>query len=228
MAVILSESDVARFGVTHSLNWSRDLDARSLVALRRLVPAESCVAAVRSWAAQDGCSALKPIAFVAGHPAHVPIIMEELLAAIPDMLFVVDNPDVLQMRMSLVGARKIWGDALLPSVDTSPAALKAWAAHLVHGMRLMAFEHTDPQYCCANWSVARTLLLLAGKTPPDILALVDPLPRLIAARNVGLPAVPDDLVEFCDWLDERIDSALAKLARGVDVGTVSASFACLL
>lgn len=214
---MITDQDRVLHGLTSCGGWADSLDARARVALRRLVPRDSVVAAVGDWGRRDGWTNTPPVAFVASQPAHVPIIMEELQAAMPQVLFAVDSRSV-PMQAHLLDARVLWGETPLPSLPGGDSFAQAWASGRIqerHHGRVCWPDH--PQVGVGgvdDWLSLRSVLLLAGLALPLPECLPQDVLDLYVARNLGMKWPPDEQRPWRSALGQKADEALDWLVLG--------------
>lgn len=206
--------------MARGFDWARHLDGVARAALRRLVPASSIVAPVAEWGRCDGADGSPVVAFVSSHPAHLPIVMDELKAALPSVQFVVDNPAPL-MRAHLLDARPLWGDGALPAAPIGDTFAFEWAP--VQLVARASMRGTPAQLGLADWHTLRAICAIGCVDLPGAFEWPAWVQDLYVARNMGLDQLPDTLHVFADALAHRVAADLRHVVAGTPVGQVAAA-----
>jgi hypothetical protein len=174
-------------------DWASHLDGVARAALRRLVPSTSVVAATGAWGRRDGCQGSQLVLYVSSHPAHLPIVMDELKAVLPAVHFAVDNPAPL-MRAHLLDARHLWGNAPLPPPPVGDTFAAEWAP--VQAIVRDSMRATAPVAALDDWQTLRAICTIGCVELPGVFDAPQWVQDLYVARNMGLQQLPDGLQVF--------------------------------
>lgn len=207
---ILTDSDDVLCGIQSSQEWASGLDSIALRSVQHLVAARSVLAAVGSWGWQDGCPRTPPMAWIGAEPAHAPFVAEELVRNIPHLLvYVRSTCDAMRFRS--VGARVLWGEALMPPMPPVDQWAQWRASERHHGIVCRPVDAQDGRGGVEDWHTLRCCLALAGTPYTGQLPRV--VARLITARNLGVPLGS----RFSGALGEFAAQVLSKLMDGESV-----------
>lgn len=218
----MTEVDRVQYGLAVGSSWAAQLDHKALAALRRLVPANTAVAAVGDWGRADGCRESLPVAYIVGHRSHLSVVIEELRHCVPGISFVFDVPDPM-MSVQLHDARLIWGHQHLPVAPIGDNFAHQWAMlKVVQRDHFQKVKATQVQAALHDFQTLRTICCISQLPIPQLLDLPSDVADLYVARNMGMEVLPACFDVFTAALHQLAADSLHQLAAGAELSEVAA------